>query len=91
LLELSEVLVEEAAQRAPGNAGPLNAQRLVLHTQGLMAACSPHCLRRLLTHTETLLWLDQAQAVMRQPARPSGQAAKPIRPVRTGLSGRPNS
>lgn len=73
----AEQAVEQAAHRAPDNAGPLNSHRLVLHTLGLMADLSPHYLRRFLTHTETLLWLDQAQVQLKPPARKPVKAAKP--------------
>lgn len=72
----AEQTVAQAAHRAPDNAGPLNAHRLVLRTLDLMAGLSPHYLRRFLAHTETLLWLDQALAELKQPVR------KPVKAVR---------
>ena len=70
----AEVQVQQARDRAPQNAGPLNPQRLVLETLARMGELSPHYLRRFLTHTETLLWLEQAHGVLRQPA--AGKAVK---------------
>jgi hypothetical protein len=57
----AEAAVVQATHRAPENAGPLNSHMLVLRTLGLMRELSPHYLRRFLSHTETLLWLEQAQ------------------------------
>ncbi|OPF65556.1 MULTISPECIES: DUF2894 domain-containing protein [Hydrogenophaga] len=70
----AEVQVQRALDRAPPNAGPLNPQRLMLETLARMGELSPHYLRRFLTHTETLLWLEQAHGVLRQPA--AGKAVK---------------
>ena len=55
----AEDAVVKATHRAPENAGPLNSHMLVLRTLGLMRELSPHYLRRFLSHTETLLWLEQ--------------------------------
>lgn len=63
----AEQAVVQATHRAPENAGPLNSHMLVLRTLGLMSELSPHYLRRFLAHTETLLWLEQAQGLL-QPA-----------------------
>lgn len=57
----AEDAVEQASERAPENAGPLNSHRLVLHTLGLMRELSPDYLRRFLVQADALLWLDQAQ------------------------------
>lgn len=64
----AEVQVQQARERAPLNAGPLNPQRLVLQTLARMGELSPHYLRRFLAHTETLLWLEQAQVQLKAPA-----------------------
>jgi hypothetical protein len=72
----AEDAVDLASQRAPDNAGPLNSHMLVLRTLGLMRELSPHYLRRFLSHTETLLWLDQVQALPKAPARKPGPAKK---------------
>ncbi|MBQ0933860.1 DUF2894 domain-containing protein [Ideonella paludis] len=57
----AEEVVDQASTQAPQNAGPLNAHRLVLHTLGLLRDLSPDYLRRFLTHTETLMWLEGQQ------------------------------
>jgi hypothetical protein len=62
----AEVQVQQARDRAPQNAGPLNPQRLMLDTLARMGELSPHYLRRFLAHTETLLWLEQAQGQLKQ-------------------------
>lgn len=72
----AELRVQQARDRAPQNAGPLNPQRLMLDTLALMGGLSPHYLRRFLTHTETLLWLEQAQGQLKAPTG-KGKAAKP--------------
>ena len=72
----AEVQVQQALDRAPPNAGPLNPQRLMLETLARMGELSPHYLRRFLTHTETLLWLEQAQGALRSPVAGKGGAGK---------------
>jgi len=64
----AEVQVQQARDRAPSNAGPLNPQRLMLETLARMGELSPHYLRRFLAHTDTLLWLEQAQQQLRPAA-----------------------
>ena len=64
----AEVQVQQARERAPQNAGPLNPQRLMLDTLARMGELSPHYLRRFLAHTETLLWLEQVQGQLKAPA-----------------------
>ena len=71
----AEAAVVQATHRAPENAGPLNSHMLVLRTLGLMRELSPHYLRRFLSHTETLLWLEQAQGQLKAPAG-KGKAVK---------------
>jgi hypothetical protein len=74
----AEAEVEQASHRAPENAGPLNAHHLVLRMLGLMRELSPDYLRRFLGYSESLLWLDQGYARLKQPtakARPA--RAKP--------------
>ena len=75
----AEVQVQQARDRAPPNAGPLNPQRLMLDTLARMGELSPHYLRRFLAHTETLLWLEQAQAQLKQGVAGKGTAVKPAR------------
>jgi hypothetical protein len=72
----AEQTVVQAAHRAPDNAGPLNSHMLVLRTLGLMSELSPHYLRRFLSHTETLLWLEQAQGQLKPAVAGKGGAAK---------------
>lgn len=80
----AEVKVQQARERAPRNAGPLNPQRLMIDTLARMGELSPHYLRRFLAHADTLLWLEQAQAAPRKPAAASAgeRAAKSLRPRR---------
>lgn len=74
----AERQVQQARARAPQNAGPLNPQRLMIDTLARMGELSPHYLRRFLAHAESLLWLEQAQAQLRQgPAAGKGGAARP--------------
>jgi hypothetical protein len=76
----AEVQVQQARQRAPRNAGPLNPQRLMVETLARMGELSPHYLRRFLAHAETLLWLEQAQVQLRQAAAQArGSAGKPAK------------
>ena len=74
----AEAAVVKATHRAPENAGPLNSHMLVLRTLGLMRELSPHYLRRFLSHTESLLWLEQAQGQLKAPAG-KGKAVKAAR------------
>jgi hypothetical protein len=60
--------VTQAVERGPENAGPLNSHMLVLRTLGLMRDLSPDYLRRFLSHTDTLLWLEQAHGRLKEPA-----------------------
>jgi hypothetical protein len=60
--------VTQAVERGPENAGPLNSHMLVLRTLGLLRDLSPDYLRRFLSHTDTLLWLEQAHDKLKEPA-----------------------
>lgn len=60
--------VVQAVQRGPENAGPLNSHMLVLRTLGLMRELSPDYLRRFMAHADSMLWLEQASAQLKQPA-----------------------
>ena len=75
----AEVQVQQARDRAPQNAGPLNPQRLMLDTLARMGELSPHYLRRFLAHTETLLWLEQAQAQLKQGVAGKTAVVKPVK------------
>lgn len=79
----AETRVQQAKSRAPLNAGPLNPQRLVIETLARMGELSPHYLRRFLAHAETLLWLEQAQGLIKSASAAKSGAAKP------GKAGRP--
>ncbi len=78
----AESQVQQVQARAPQNAGPLNPQRLMGNTLAQMGELSPHYLRRFLAHAETLLWLEQAQAVLKQGALGKGAAAKSAKPAK---------
>ena len=64
-----------AVQQGPDNAGPLNSHQLVLRSLALMRSLSPDYLQRFLSHTESLLWLDELNlkqtSTERKPARKS--------------------
>lgn len=79
---VAEETVVKATHRAPDNAGPLNSHMLVLRTLGLMRELSPHYLRRFLSHTETLLWLEQAQGQLKPAVAGKGGAAKSVKSAR---------
>lgn len=79
---VAEETVVKATHRAPDNAGPLNSHMLVLRTLGLMRELSPHYLRRFLSHTETLLWLEQAQGQLKPAVAGKGGAAKSVKAAR---------
>lgn len=49
-------------QSLPGNAGPLNSQRLLLRALRLMQQLAPAYLDGFIANAEALLWLDQAAA-----------------------------
>ena len=69
--------VTQAVERGPENAGPLNSHMLVLRTLGLMRDLSPDYLRRFMSHTDTLLWLEQAHGKLKE-------TAGKTKPVKTG-------
>ena len=76
----AELQVQQARQRAPQNAGPLNPHRLMVETLARMGELSPHYLRRFLAHAETLMWLEQAQGQLKQPAAQArGRAGKTVK------------
>ena len=78
----AETQVQQAQDRAPQNAGPLNPERLIVHTLARMGECSPHYLRRFLAHTETLMWLEQALNQLKPASTVKGGVAKSGRAVR---------
>jgi hypothetical protein len=48
--------------RQPGNAGPLNSQRLMLQTLQQLRQLSPAYLQRFMAHADALLWLEDSAA-----------------------------
>ena len=79
--------VEQALERRPANAGPLNSHALVLQALALMRDLSPEYLRRFLAHVESLQWLEQAREA--QPAARPRAAVKPTKAVKTAKAARP--
>lgn len=54
--------VTQALAQAPENAGPLNSHILVLQSLELMRQIAPEYLKRFMSHSEALLWLEQAES-----------------------------
>jgi len=52
--------VSQAIKEGPENAGPLNAQKLVIRSLSAMRDLSPAYLSRFMPYLDTLLWLEQA-------------------------------
>ena len=73
----AEQQVVQALHRGPDNAGPLNSHRLMLRSLSLMQSLSPDYLRRFLSQTDSLLWLEQAST------KRNGSTAKPVRKSRS--------
>ena len=78
--------VEQALERRPANAGPLNSHALVLQSLALMRELSPDYLRRFLTQLESLQWLEHA-GEKPAPARARAAAAKAPRRARSSGGG----
>jgi hypothetical protein len=57
-----------ALARQPGNAGPLNSQRLMLQTLQRLRQLSPAYLQRFMAHADALLWLEDGVAAALPPA-----------------------
>ena len=53
-------LVAQALSDIPQDSGPLNPQRLVLHSLEMMRELSPQYLNRFVGYMDTLLWLQQS-------------------------------
>lgn len=71
----AEKQVNEAFDRGPENAGPLNAHMLVLHSLRLMRDLSPHYLQQFMSQVDSLLWLDQVnQKYTLTDAKPARQS-----------------
>jgi hypothetical protein len=82
--------LSQALAQVPGQAGPLNTQRLLHQALTVMRDASPAYLARFLSHVEALLWLDQASLPAAGPARPAkaGSAAPEPRRRRHARPGR---
>ncbi len=66
-------LLRQAIEDVPDDCGPLNPQKLVIHTLVTMGELSPAYLRRLVSYLDTLLWLGQAdESGERAPAKKPG-------------------
>jgi len=74
--------VEQALERKPAQAGPLNSHALVLHSLARMRELSPAYLRRFLEFAETLQWLEQGGG-----GQPPSASPKPVRKRRKGRAG----
>ena len=57
----AERLVEGAVQNARPDSGPLNPEKLVIHSLATMRELSPHYLARFVTYIDTLFYLDHSQ------------------------------
>jgi len=71
--------VDQALQRRPANAGPLNSHALVLHSLALMRELSPAYLGRFLAVVESLQWLEQAGAAPAPVLKPNRKRGRPPR------------
>lgn len=71
----AERRVTQSLAKLPGNAGPLNSQRLVHQSLMRMRELSPEYLRHFTTHVDALLWLEELQGAR------SGAAAKAAPPA----------
>lgn len=72
----AEQQVAQSIDRGPENAGPLNPHKLMLRTLSLMQDLSPDYLRRFLSQTDSLLWLEQVNTRPRAPLRPGRARTK---------------
>jgi hypothetical protein len=52
-------LIQQAQQQAPEDSGPLNPQRLALHSLVTMGELSPQYLQRFVSYIDTLSWLEE--------------------------------
>lgn len=53
-------LIQQARQKAPQESGPLNPQRLALHSLVTMGELSSQYLQRFVSYIDTLSWLEEA-------------------------------
>jgi len=79
--------LRRASRRQPGQAGPLNSQRLMLQALQQLHRLSPAYLQRFMAQAETLLWLDD-QGTAADTAAPAPAAPSPA-PRRRAPARRP--
>lgn len=79
----AERRLTQSLARVPVKAGPLNSQALVHQTLAVMRELSPGYLDRFLDYTDTLMWLERAQA-----AKPAASSAARGEPPRTAQAPR---
>lgn len=89
-LQMQQHIVQSQAS-VPDKPGPLNSQRLLLEALTQLRSLSPDYLDLYLSHVDTLLWLEQAEAGAADPGpedrrsssrtarRPGGRAARNVR------------
>jgi hypothetical protein len=72
----------------PGNAGPLNTQRLLHQALTAMRDTSPDYVLRFMSHVETLLWLESASPASAPAKKEAPRAARAKKPaaVRPGVT-----
>jgi hypothetical protein len=63
----SQQRVTRVIEDGPQNAGPLNAQALVIRSLASMRALSPSYANRFVSYMDSLLWLEQAREVAAPP------------------------
>lgn len=68
-----------ALRQTPANAGPLNSERLALHTLQTVQQLSPAYLQRLLSQLDGLHWLAQTDPIPRANFASPPRAAAPTR------------
>ena len=56
----ADKLVSESLQGARADSGPLNPEKLVIHSLALMRELSPHYLSRFVSYMDTLFYLEQS-------------------------------
>jgi hypothetical protein len=56
----TDKIVTESIQGARSDSGPLNPEKLVIHSLSVMRELSPRYLSRFVSYIDTLFWLEQA-------------------------------
>jgi len=69
--------LHQALAQVPGNAGPLNTQRLLLQALTLMRDASPPYLQHFMAHAEALLWLEASNPTRIVARKAPARARKP--------------